>query len=195
MTAPDRVVGVRDPGAAIGAAAPLIELRRPQQPEHWTKMLALIDAYAASLSVDLCFQDFARERETLAQRYAPPEGDACLAMDAQGQALGCVALRRLSSGDVEMKRLYVRPQARGSHLGERLVHWVLERASAMGAPRVVLDTLPEMGTAQGLYARMGFTDIAPYTSNPVPGARFMGCVLPTGSAGPGVSEHPAGPPP
>ncbi len=161
---------VREPGDAV----PRIVLQRPQRPEHWAQMLALIDAYAASLSVDLCFQDFARERETLARRYGLPEGDACLAQDDEGQALGCVALRRLASGDVEMKRLYVRPQARGSHLGERLVRWVLDRAASMGARRVVLDTLPEMGAAQRLYERMGFTDIAPYTDNPVPGARFMG---------------------
>jgi hypothetical protein len=41
----------------------------------------------------------------------------------------------------------------------------------------VLDTLPAMREAQGLYARLGFVDTAPYTANPIEGARFLALAL------------------
>jgi len=44
---------------------------------------------------------------------------------------------------------------------------------------MVLDTLPSMVAAQGLYERLGFRDIAPYRFNPIPGARFMARQLPS----------------
>ncbi|MFN0192153.1 MAG: hypothetical protein ACKVP5_09280 [Aestuariivirga sp.] len=53
----------------------------------------LFKAYAASLSVDLCFQDFPEELATLPGKYAPPLGDLLLARNENGIALGCVALR------------------------------------------------------------------------------------------------------
>ena len=72
-----------------------------------------------------------------------------------------------------MKRLYVRPEAQGRGLGRALVERVLAEARALGYARVLLDTLPQMGTAQRLYERLGFRDVEPYRPNPVPGARFL----------------------
>jgi ribosomal protein S18 acetylase RimI-like enzyme len=40
-----------------------------------------------------------------------------------------------------------------------------------------LDTVPGMESAQSLYRRLGFTEIEPYTANPVDGARFLELVL------------------
>jgi ribosomal protein S18 acetylase RimI-like enzyme len=129
--------------------------------------------YAASLGVDLSFQDFAGEMAAFDRIYAPPDGRVLVATNGEGDAVGCVAMRRLDGVTCEMKRLYVRPQARGSGLGRMLAKAIVAEARALGYQRMLLDTLPQMAEASALYRSLGFVDIAPYRYNPIPGTRFM----------------------
>ncbi len=130
--------------------------------------------YAAAIGVDLCFQGFDAEVASLPGRYGAAGGALLLAADAQG-AVGCAALREQSPGIGEMKRLFVRPRSRGTGLGRALALAIIDRARRHGYDRLRLDTLPiaAMGRAIHLYEALGFRDIAPYTFNPVPGARYM----------------------
>ena len=72
-----------------------------------------------------------------------------------------------------MKRLYVSASARGSGLGRMLAEASIAEARRLGYRLMRLDTVPGMETAQKLYELLGFREIAPYTVNPVPGARFL----------------------
>lgn len=128
--------------------------------------------YADSLGFDLCFQGFEAELAHLPGDYAPPSGRLLLAQ-AEAEVAGCIALRRFDLGTGEVKRLYVRPAHRGSGLGARLVAATIEAARSIGYKRLVLDTLPTMTAAAGIYRHLGFVETDPYYPNPIPGARYF----------------------
>ncbi len=128
--------------------------------------------YARSLEIDLDFQDFETELNTLPGKYQPPDGALILAL-VEGREAGCIALRKISKDICEMKRLYVRDEYRGLGLGKKLVGMIIDEAMNNNYQYMRLDTLPTMKSAQSLYLSFGFYDIEPYVYNPIQGTRFM----------------------
>lgn len=149
-----------------------LEIVRATSVDQIATARMLFKEYEASLGIELTFQGFAREVAELPGAYAPPAGRLLLATGGAEPA-GCVALRPLEGGICEMKRLYVRPTARGARLGRRLAETVIREARAIGYARMRLDTLPSMKEAFALYQTLGFREIAPYYETPIVGTRFM----------------------
>jgi ribosomal protein S18 acetylase RimI-like enzyme len=134
------------------------------------QIAALLREYEAGLGVSLCFQGFAAEVAGLPGAYAPPRGEMLLAHEVGGGGLaGLVALRPAPDAPelCEMKRLYVRPAARGSGLGRQLAIAALEQAQRLGYRRMCLDTLPSMTEAQALYRSLGFRQTGTSATEPV----------------------------
>jgi len=139
---------------------------------------ALFEGYAASLPVDLGYQDFRTEVASLPGKYAPPRGELLLARAADGAALGCVGLRPISpEGCCEMKRLFLMPAARGLGVGKALAEAVVLAARGLGYRELRLDTLSGMAAAISLYERIGFVRIAPYYAPTPEGTIFMSLSL------------------
>ena len=132
--------------------------------------------YAASLDVDLCFQNFDDELRCLPGEYAAPHGYLLLAF-VDGALAGCGAMRPLPDVDYanacEMKRLYVRPAFRRSGLGRLMAQALLDEARRSGYSAMLLDTLDDMEAARGLYGALGFEEVPPYYFNPLPGAHYL----------------------
>ena len=91
-----------------------MKIARIQSTADVESVRALFAAYAKSLGIDLAFQNFETELNSLPGKYTPPGGDILLARSSEGTAIGCVALRPLQPpASCEMKRLYVVPAGRG----------------------------------------------------------------------------------
>lgn len=166
-----------------------IRIEPAEFPKDAETIHILFSEYASSLGIDLTFQQFHDELATLPGKYTEPEQGALLiawmdepesdnnpaAPATKAVAVGCIALRHNTPVWSEMKRLYVRPQARGLRLGEKLVEAIISRAKVLGYRGIRLDTLANMTAAQGLYRKCGFGEIEPYYETPVEGTVFMGC--------------------
>jgi len=147
---------------------------RPAAANEMDTVATLFREYAASLGVDLAYQGFEAELAGLPGAYAPPSGTLLLALDPTSTPLGCVAIRALHEpGICEMKRLHLRPSARGAGIGRALAMAAIEAARKAGYRAMRLDTLPTMEVAQALYRSLGFETTPPYYDTPVAGTIFM----------------------
>ena len=150
-----------------------MKLIQAESPGEITSARELFEEYAAGLGMSLCFQNFDKELALLPGDYVPPTGRLLLAMEGDA-ARGCVALRKIADGICEMKRLYVRPEFRGTGLGRTLAETLIQTARDLDYDRMRLDTLPgKMDRAIAMYRSLGFKEIEPYYDNPVAGAVFM----------------------
>jgi GNAT superfamily N-acetyltransferase len=94
--------------------------------------------------------------------YLPPDGRLFLARDGGEALVGVIFLKRIRPDAAEIKRLYVRPVARGTGLGRRLTDLALDEARAMGMRSVLIDTTIWLTTSQAMYRSMGFREIPRY---------------------------------
>ena len=132
----------------------------------------LIKEYSTRLGRDLSFQNIDDELKNPAHKYTAPEGELLVVIE-HGEVLGMVAYHRHSDVLCEMKRLYVRPKARGLHLGTILITEIIDHAKKAGYKEMVLDTIEPLKTAISLYKKNGFEECAAYYNNPMNDVIYM----------------------
>ncbi|MBX7061732.1 MAG: GNAT family N-acetyltransferase [Pyrinomonadaceae bacterium] len=155
----------------------MIEIVYAEDPHCIEDARTIFREYEKWLGLDLCFQGFEEELQTLPGKYAPPDGRLILAYK-DGELAGGIALRKIGKGICEMKRLFLRENARGSGIGRLLVEKIIEEARIIGYEKMRLDTFPpKMGKAVKLYESHGFYEIPPYYENPYDGVLYMEKIL------------------
>jgi putative acetyltransferase len=95
--------------------------------------------------------------------------DALAASDAvflvarrHGELLGSIAFRVIAPGHAEIKRMFVRTQARGNGLGRRLLAAIEDAARRRNVDRISLETGIRQPEAIGLYRSSGYLDCPPF---------------------------------
>ncbi len=132
----------------------------------------LLVAGEPSFQSYLDIQHYDDELEHLEKKYGLPEGRLYVAFWDDAPA-GCIGLRRLDERRCEMKRLYVRPAFRGNHIGSALVRRIVADAGEIGYAHMLLDTLPFLERAIGMYRALGFYEIARYSDSPLDSTIYM----------------------
>lgn len=124
----------------------------------------LFGEYHEWLGGVVCSRTLGAETASLPGVYARPRGGLLLAFDGE-VAVGVIGFRPFSDSpaEVEVKRLYVRPEARGKGVGRLLAESVLARAAGAGYTEALLTTLPaSMERAFRMYERLGFRQSEPF---------------------------------
>jgi GNAT superfamily N-acetyltransferase len=137
-------------------------------------------------SAHFCIGGIDAELANLKEKYRAP--GVLLLGEVDGQAAGCVAVREMKvSGPMaavhaaeggglalELKRLWVRPEARGVGLGARLMEAALRHCREADAVAAYLDTVPAaMPGAVRMYEAMGFKAVERYNDNHLNGVAYF----------------------
>ncbi len=154
----------------------MMVIRHAIFPNDEAAVLGIWREFIANSPVNLDYQDNDTEFASLPGKYAAPKGCVLLA-NRGGEIDGCVAMRQVTSEICEMKRLYVRSQAQGRHLGRALAERLIEEARLAGYNEMRLDVQAKFIPARKLYESLGFVAAEPTSFNPVPGASFLGLHL------------------
>lgn len=85
--------------------------------------------------------------------------------DAAGEPVGCGAIV-IKPEYGEVKRMYLRPQARGQGIAGRLIDALEAEAVQKGCRTFMLETGPTMPEALALYGRMGYRRRGPFGDYP-----------------------------
>ena len=131
-----------------------IAFETPNQPEI-IALIADLDAYHLTLYPPESV--YALDLKSLMQ----PEVRFAVARDAAGALVGCAAVV-LSNGYGEIKRMYVKPEARGLGAAKGLMAALEQATRIAGCDLMVLETGPAQPEAIALYARHGFSVCGPY---------------------------------
>jgi GNAT superfamily N-acetyltransferase len=106
-----------------------------------------------------------------ADELRPPDGIYLVAWQG-ARAVAGGAVRRMEADVGEIKRMFVRPDARSQGVAGALLAALEAGARSLGYRRVRLDTGPKQVHAISLYERAGYVPIDPYNENPF--ASFWG---------------------
>ena len=132
---------------------------------------------AAAAALARAFGDWATEQIRLELGIVvPPEADHPVAVldellasggrvyvaEVDGEAVGVGALKLLSSTVGEIKRMFVRPSARGAGAGRAIVLQLVADARELGCTSVVLESASFMHPAHALYRSVGFVESGSY---------------------------------
>lgn len=131
---------------------------RPAEDADATDLIALVGTCFAEYPG--CLLDVAGEEPILtrfASDFAAAGGATRVAVDARGRVVGMIGWEPVDPATVELRKLYVHPDAQRRGIGQALTGWVLAEAAAVArATRVILWSDTRFTDAHRLYRRNGF---------------------------------------
>jgi carbonic anhydrase len=160
--------------AALDLSAPVPTLRElgADDTAELDQVRHFLRSYASWLGVAAFFHDLEVELATLPGSYAAPQGRLFYAqLGAKGIGFACI--RPFAEGICELKRLYVDPAQSGRGVGRLLALTAIRTARQIGYRKILLETLPAMHIADGLYRDLGFIEATAYYPTATEGTRFL----------------------
>lgn len=135
-----------------------MQIRRGDSPDDINQLVRVNgEVFEPEYGIDASFaSDIAVQLAELRRSGWPGPGGGMWVAELDGRAVGGVTLRDLGGGLARLGHLALKPEARGSGAGRRLVETVLAAARDAGYERVELLTFSDLVAARELYRRVGF---------------------------------------
>ena len=151
----------------------IIKLTEVTSASDYDIAIKLFKEYAAHIGIDLEFQNFNEEVENLESKYSRPKGVIYIAYDNKNYPVGCFGIKAFNNTICELKRMYLKEEARGLGIGKLIIKKAITVGKELGYNKMRLDTLSSMLPAVGLYEKSGFYEIDPYYFNPIKEAKYF----------------------
>lgn len=130
---------------------------------------AYLEAFSGEMreTVSLAYpkEAYAELIAQLPEKHARPKGIILLA-ELRGRVIGCGMSHPLNDRDTEVKRVFVRAEARGTGAGRAISQALIDQARSDGFSRILLDTSRQFEGPQKLYESLGFKSRGPYSDLP-----------------------------
>lgn len=128
---------------------------RDYDPLDRDAVIALVSRVLGEFGFESNVAGVERDLREAHERYAGDRAGFWVLEDG-GEVVGTVAIRPKDERTCEIKRLYLRPDVRGSGLGQRLYEHAESFARRAGYERIWLDSSRRFTRARKLYERNGF---------------------------------------
>jgi DNA-binding MarR family transcriptional regulator/GNAT superfamily N-acetyltransferase len=124
--------------------------------------IRLLEEYYEAVSV------VQRDTPEAIQKIIHDPGSGVWLAYLDGEAVGCVVLRKLGSIPFagECKRLYVQPRARGRRIADQLLDAQEDFARSRGLRSIYLDSYDDLKVAIALYRKRGYVSCERFNDNP-----------------------------
>jgi GNAT superfamily N-acetyltransferase len=132
----------------------VITAERPDSPDA----IVLIEELEAHLT--LLYPQESRHGYSVEKLIA--EGVAFFLVRDHGTPVGCGGIQLYGTQYGELKRMYVRPQFRGSGFAKLMLNHLADYARSRGVGLLRLETGIHQHAAIGLYEQMGFKRVPPF---------------------------------
>jgi GNAT superfamily N-acetyltransferase len=134
----------------------------------------LVDALRAEMGALYDDMDIDRPGMPAAgpSQFAPPAGTFLVGYGAAGEPICCGGIKPLPDGACELKRIYVKPDARGRGVARSVLAALEDAARELGYSVARLDTGPRQPHAERIFRAAGYRPIGNFNANPV--ASFFG---------------------
>ena len=154
----------------------LIEIKQAQTKDEFLSAKKLIFEYVEWLGIDLSFQNFDKEMETMPKTYGDPDGGLFIVL-RNDLPVGVAGIKRYNEKECEVKRMFVQPESRGFGIGKLLLTECIALAKKLKYEAIKLDTAGYMKSAIKLYTDHGFVEIPSYRHNPHEDAKYFELIL------------------
>jgi putative acetyltransferase len=132
---------------------------RPARSADSAAVLAVVESVLREYGLEFDAENTDTDLADVEASYAGRGGVFHVVESRSGSIVGCGGLFPIATDTVELRKMYLLPEARGRGLGKKMLANFLADARRLGYKRVILETNTVLKEAIALYRSFGFVPV------------------------------------